>query len=76
MDRGQGDGAGGPVQRTQNDPVAVQRRHRGGHDGEADAGGGQAQHGLHQPDPRQVRYGPETMCIGDGQGLAAVFERV
>jgi acetyl-CoA C-acetyltransferase len=27
-------------------------------------------------DRRQVRYGLETMCIGGGQGLAAVFERV
>jgi acetyl-CoA C-acetyltransferase len=25
---------------------------------------------------RQVRYGLETMCIGGGQGLAALFERV
>ncbi len=25
---------------------------------------------------RQVRYGLETMCIGGGQGLAAVFERL
>ena len=25
---------------------------------------------------RRVRYGLETMCIGGGQGLAAVFERV
>jgi acetyl-CoA C-acetyltransferase len=25
---------------------------------------------------RQVRYGLETMCIGGGQGLAAIFERV
>ncbi|TNC29226.1 acetyl-CoA C-acetyltransferase [Amycolatopsis alkalitolerans] len=25
---------------------------------------------------RDVRYGVETMCIGGGQGLAAVFERV
>jgi acetyl-CoA C-acetyltransferase len=25
---------------------------------------------------RGVRYGLETMCIGGGQGLAAVFERV
>ncbi len=25
---------------------------------------------------REVRYGVETMCIGGGQGLAAVFERV
>lgn len=27
-------------------------------------------------DQRQARYGLETMCIGGGQGLAAVFERV
>jgi acetyl-CoA C-acetyltransferase len=26
-------------------------------------------------DRRGVRYGLETMCIGGGQGLAAVFER-
>jgi acetyl-CoA C-acetyltransferase len=26
-------------------------------------------------DRREVRYGLETMCIGGGQGLAAVFER-
>jgi acetyl-CoA C-acetyltransferase len=25
---------------------------------------------------RESRYGLETMCIGGGQGLAAVFERV
>jgi acetyl-CoA C-acetyltransferase len=25
---------------------------------------------------RQVRCGLETVCIGGGQGLAAVFERV
>jgi acetyl-CoA C-acetyltransferase len=25
---------------------------------------------------REVRYGLETMCIGGGQGLAAVFERI
>jgi acetyl-CoA C-acetyltransferase len=25
---------------------------------------------------RDGRYGLETMCIGGGQGLAAVFERV
>jgi acetyl-CoA C-acetyltransferase len=25
---------------------------------------------------REVRYGLETMCIGGGQGLAALFERV
>ena len=28
---------------------------------------------MHQ---RDARYGLETMCIGGGQGLAAVFERV
>ncbi|WP_433331635.1 acetyl-CoA C-acetyltransferase [Spirillospora sp. CA-294931] len=27
-------------------------------------------------DRRQARYGLETMCIGGGQGLAAVFERL
>jgi acetyl-CoA C-acetyltransferase len=27
-------------------------------------------------DRRELRYGLETMCIGGGQGLAAVFERV
>jgi acetyl-CoA C-acetyltransferase len=27
-------------------------------------------------DRRQARYGLETMCIGGGQGLAAVFERI
>ncbi|GAB19624.1 putative acetyl-CoA acetyltransferase [Gordonia effusa NBRC 100432] len=27
-------------------------------------------------DRRQVRFGLETMCIGGGQGLAAIFERV
>jgi acetyl-CoA C-acetyltransferase len=27
-------------------------------------------------DRREVRYGLETMCIGGGQGLAALFERV
>jgi acetyl-CoA C-acetyltransferase len=25
---------------------------------------------------REARYGLETMCIGGGQGLAAVFERI
>jgi acetyl-CoA C-acetyltransferase len=25
---------------------------------------------------RNARYGLETMCIGGGQGLAAVYERV
>jgi acetyl-CoA C-acetyltransferase len=27
-------------------------------------------------DRRQLRYGLETMCIGGGQGLAAILERV
>jgi acetyl-CoA C-acetyltransferase len=31
---------------------------------------------LREMDRRQVRYGIETMCIGGGQGLTAVFERV
>ena len=31
---------------------------------------------LHELDRREARYGLETMCIGGGQGLAAVFERV
>ena len=31
---------------------------------------------LHEMDRRQLRYGLETMCIGGGQGLAAVFERI
>jgi acetyl-CoA C-acetyltransferase len=26
-------------------------------------------------DRRQARFGLETMCIGGGQGIAAVFER-
>jgi acetyl-CoA C-acetyltransferase len=30
---------------------------------------------LHEMNRRQVRYGLESMCIGGGQGLAAVFER-
>jgi acetyl-CoA C-acetyltransferase len=30
---------------------------------------------LHEMDRRQARFGLETMCIGGGQGLAAVFER-
>jgi len=25
---------------------------------------------------REARYGLETMCVGGGQGLAAIFERV
>jgi acetyl-CoA C-acetyltransferase len=31
---------------------------------------------LRELDRRGGRYGLETMCIGGGQGLAAVFERV
>jgi acetyl-CoA C-acetyltransferase len=31
---------------------------------------------LRELDRRQGRYGLETMCIGGGQGLAAIFERV
>lgn len=31
---------------------------------------------LRELDRRKARYGLETMCIGGGQGLAAVFERV
>ena len=30
---------------------------------------------LHELDKRKARYGLETMCIGGGQGIAAVFER-
>jgi len=30
---------------------------------------------LHEMQRRSVRYGLETMCIGGGQGLAAIFER-
>ena len=30
---------------------------------------------LHEMDRRQARYGIETMCIGGGQGIAALFER-
>ena len=31
---------------------------------------------AHEMRRREARYGLETMCIGGGQGLAAVFERV
>jgi acetyl-CoA C-acetyltransferase len=31
---------------------------------------------LREMERREVRYGLETMCIGGGQGLAAVWERV
>lgn len=31
---------------------------------------------LREMDRRQARYGLETMCIGGGQGLSAIFERV
>ena len=31
---------------------------------------------LREMDRRQARYGLETMCIGGGQGLAMIVERV
>jgi acetyl-CoA C-acetyltransferase len=31
---------------------------------------------LREMDRREARYGLETMCIGGGQGMAAIFERV
>jgi acetyl-CoA C-acetyltransferase len=31
---------------------------------------------LREMKRRDVKYGLETMCIGGGQGIAAVFERV
>jgi acetyl-CoA C-acetyltransferase len=31
---------------------------------------------LRELDRRDARYGLETMCIGGGQGLAAIFERI
>ncbi len=31
---------------------------------------------LHELERRNARYGLETMCIGGGQGIAAVFERL
>jgi acetyl-CoA C-acetyltransferase len=31
---------------------------------------------LRELDRREGRYGLETLCIGGGQGLAAVFERI
>ena len=31
---------------------------------------------LHELDRREARFGLETMCIGGGQGLAALFERI
>jgi len=30
---------------------------------------------LHEMQRRGVRYGLETMCVGGGQGVAAIFER-
>ena len=30
---------------------------------------------LHEMQRRRVRYGLETMCVGGGQGMAAIFER-
>ncbi|MGH8981125.1 MAG: hypothetical protein ACRDWE_08905, partial [Acidimicrobiales bacterium] len=31
---------------------------------------------LREMDRREAAFGLETMCIGGGQGIAAVFERV
>ena len=31
---------------------------------------------LREMERREARYGLETMCIGGGQGLAAIFERI
>lgn len=31
---------------------------------------------LHEMQRRNARYGMETMCIGGGQGIAAIFEAV
>lgn len=31
---------------------------------------------LHELERRDARFGLETMCIGGGQGIAAVFERI
>ena len=30
---------------------------------------------LHEMERKKVRYGLETMCVGGGQGMAAIFER-
>jgi acetyl-CoA C-acetyltransferase len=30
---------------------------------------------LHEMERRDVQFGLETMCVGGGQGVAAVFER-
>jgi acetyl-CoA C-acetyltransferase len=30
---------------------------------------------LHEMQRRDTRYGLETMCVGGGQGVAAIFER-
>jgi acetyl-CoA C-acetyltransferase len=30
---------------------------------------------LHEMQRRDARYGMETMCVGGGQGVAAIFER-
>ena len=31
---------------------------------------------LNEMERREAKYGLETMCIGGGQGLAAIFERI
>jgi len=30
---------------------------------------------LHEMERRDARYGLETMCVGGGQGMAAIFAR-
>jgi len=30
---------------------------------------------LHEMQRRDAHYGLETMCVGGGQGVAAIFER-
>jgi acetyl-CoA C-acetyltransferase len=30
---------------------------------------------LHEMERRDAHYGMETMCVGGGQGVAAIFER-
>jgi acetyl-CoA C-acetyltransferase len=31
---------------------------------------------LHEMERREARFGLETMCIGGGMGMSAIFERV
>ena len=30
---------------------------------------------VHEMERKKVRYGLETMCVGGGQGMAAIFEK-